>query len=632
MYEGLDDVDWSAMRHAHGPAHEVPGLLRRLMDPDPEAREAALDAVYQSIHDQGDVHDRTVAAVPFLIEALTTPGIPGRDGIAGLLASICAVEYWPFDDPGEDEEFAATVARTAQARQLVNAAAPSLLDLVTDPDPGLRAELPKLLPVCDGVVEHLLSVAATAPEAFTAAVALTAAARADPALVPLDGAAELLERAYAEASAPVEQAGFTTDTLRGTDRRVPHAARMVDRFTDALGPRVPERAAILARLLRSPDADVAGDALHGVIKLVEGWRGDHAGLLRLLGERLSHPDPRVGGQAAVTMRHWLPLTAVVVEPVAAAVAALDARPRRDGWPAWTVPSRFGPPGLHPTLEILARLGDERALPLLLTALDLAALPRYIGDLLACYPRHVDRIVAAVVPALPAHRAGEPAPLGWSSIHAALRASGPAAAAAVPWLLATPIDEASATTLGGIGAAAVEAVPALRVAAVGDDAALAVAAAGALWHIEGSPDAVPLLTVRLDGPAAAAAVRELGAIGAAAASAAPAVAAFLDVRDGTWWKPLGAALTLWRLTGDADLVAPTLSGAWRGNPATRPRIAAAVTDGALAGVLEPLLRAELASPRRFHASGGWVTEDEQLLAGCRAALSGQAPRTPRSPLP
>ncbi|MEV4138985.1 hypothetical protein AB0J72_43320 [Dactylosporangium sp. NPDC049742] len=71
----------------------------------------------------------------------------------------------------------------------------------------------------------------------------------------------------------------------------------------------------------------------------------------------------------------------------------------------------------------------------------------------------------------------------------------------------------------------------------------------------------------------------------------------------------------------ERVAPALSGAWRGHPATRPEIAAAAaTDGGLAGALEPLLRAEIAVPRRFGGFAGRVTEDERLLVACRTALT------------
>ncbi|MEV0130631.1 hypothetical protein AB0H83_19475 [Dactylosporangium sp. NPDC050688] len=682
MYEGLDAVDWAGMQHAYGPAREVPDLLRGLVDPDPAVREVALDAMYGGVHHQGDVYDCTLAAVPFLLQALTAPGTPGRDGIAELLASIGAADDWPLD-ADDDEDFAAMVERIGHARQLITAAGPDLLGLAADPDPALRAALQPLLTICAGdprvaatlaarfaveadagvrralldglsriaartgdrsIVGQLLTVAATAPEASTAAAALIAVGGVDPALVPLDGAADTLERAYAEDAPP---AGYTTDTLIGAvrvlseraneGRRAPHAARLIDRLTDVLGPRVAERADLLARLLRSPHLDVVDDALFGAAKLVERWRGEHTPLVRLFGAHLTHPEPKVARHAADTLRHWAPLTAAVAGPAAAVLADLDTRPWRDGLPAWAVPSRADAPGLHPTLELLARLGDERALPYLLTALALPARSRDTGHLLARYPQHAERIVAALLPVLPVHRAGTRPP-EWYGLHAALQASGAAAAAAVPWLL-TRLDDASATTLGRIGAAAAAAVPALRVAATGDDPRLAVAAAEALWRIERA-DVLPWLTPRIDGPAGTAALRAIAAMGAAAAPAAPYVATFLDARDAGWWRPTAAALALWHVSGDAERAAPVLTAAWHANPRTRLDIAAAATPGTvapcagggpsagahpLAAALAPVLRAELAEPRRHGTDGtGWssmqVTADERLLADCRRALA------------
>ena len=63
---GLDDLPWAQMEHAYGPAHEVPAILRNLIDPDPATREYALDAMYGGVHHQGDVYDSTLASIPFL--------------------------------------------------------------------------------------------------------------------------------------------------------------------------------------------------------------------------------------------------------------------------------------------------------------------------------------------------------------------------------------------------------------------------------------------------------------------------------------------------------------------------------------------------------------------------------------
>src|SRR6185436_9851956 len=92
-----------SLRHAYGSAEGVPGWVRGLVDSDPAVREESLDAMYGAVHHQGDIYDSTVAAVPYLIEALTTPGLPGRDGIAKLLASIAELRDWPDDSELDDD-------------------------------------------------------------------------------------------------------------------------------------------------------------------------------------------------------------------------------------------------------------------------------------------------------------------------------------------------------------------------------------------------------------------------------------------------------------------------------------------------------------------------------------------------
>lgn len=160
MFAGLDDIDWESMTHAYGTAEEVPGWLRGLADPDPAVREEALDALYGVVHHQGDVYDCTVAAVPYLIEALTKSALPGREGIAELLTSIVRLDDWP-DETALDDDTVEMLHHAVRANALAVAAAPALTRLVDDPDPAVRAAAPALLvalpvPDLDGVLVGLL--------------------------------------------------------------------------------------------------------------------------------------------------------------------------------------------------------------------------------------------------------------------------------------------------------------------------------------------------------------------------------------------------------------------------------------------------------------------------------------------
>jgi tetratricopeptide (TPR) repeat protein len=85
---GLDDVDWRTLRHAYGPAADVPGQLRALLSPDAHIRGRALRHLYSNIWHQGSVYEATALAVPFLIKLLAYPWTPDRTGILYLLAAI----------------------------------------------------------------------------------------------------------------------------------------------------------------------------------------------------------------------------------------------------------------------------------------------------------------------------------------------------------------------------------------------------------------------------------------------------------------------------------------------------------------------------------------------------------------
>jgi hypothetical protein len=144
VFAGLDDIDWESLRHAYGSAEDVPGWVRGLVDSDPVVREESLDAMYGAVHHQGDVYDSTVAAVPYLVEALTVPCLPGREGIAELLASIVELSEWP-DETELDEDRREMLHLAVRANKLAVAAAPALIRLCDDPDPAVRAAAPELL-------------------------------------------------------------------------------------------------------------------------------------------------------------------------------------------------------------------------------------------------------------------------------------------------------------------------------------------------------------------------------------------------------------------------------------------------------------------------------------------------------
>ena len=78
MWDNLLRVDWGHLTHAYGWACDVPDILRSMIAHDESARGKGWDTFWSAINHQGDFYDSTVAAVPFLIEAVAHSGTPER--------------------------------------------------------------------------------------------------------------------------------------------------------------------------------------------------------------------------------------------------------------------------------------------------------------------------------------------------------------------------------------------------------------------------------------------------------------------------------------------------------------------------------------------------------------------------
>ena len=95
MWEQLLRVDWARLTHAYGYARDAPKILRGMVSSDKNEQAAGWDAFWGSLNHQGDFYDSTVAAVPFLIEALDHRDIPCRTNILDTLRQrwLDAPEY-----------------------------------------------------------------------------------------------------------------------------------------------------------------------------------------------------------------------------------------------------------------------------------------------------------------------------------------------------------------------------------------------------------------------------------------------------------------------------------------------------------------------------------------------------------
>ncbi|MEV4538968.1 hypothetical protein AB0J82_34865 [Asanoa sp. NPDC049518] len=533
LLAGVDEVRWGRMRHAYGPAVEVPDLLRGLAAADPAAREAALDAMYGSVHHQGDVYACTVAAIPFLLRIAADAGSPGRGEVVELLASIGGA-----DDPEPP------TGLHRKARQAVSDAYPLWSALAHDPDPLVRAAVPAVLSVCAepatdrvdllrdrfaveedtqvriAIVEGAAKLADDGTDAaaiggwladvlaaedddvqvrVTALAALTRLP--DQPHVPIRTALELLDAAYTRGTPVVEPAGFTTDTLIGSlrrqreaaaaGRRAPQAEHLARAVSNGLGDRVADRVALLSTLLASPHWECRLDAMFPAGNLINGWRGPFAPLVALVGAQLHDDHPGLRSRAAQVLENLGELS----RPAADSLFAALSRSSREAHHStmehelpWVVEWAQGVPTVGPALKAFAGTGDPRALPMLQWALERRELPRDVGQLIGGYGARAEYLLPIIRRRLHQLRHDERR----DNLAYAVGAMGPAAAPAVPDLMKLPASTAVVRALAAVGPGAAPAMGWLREQAAASDGRLAAAAADALYAIGG--DAAPALAV------------------------------------------------------------------------------------------------------------------------------------------
>ncbi|MFI6932571.1 HEAT repeat domain-containing protein [Streptomyces sp. NPDC050287] len=684
MFTGIDDVDWAALRHAHGSAEDVPGLLRGLASPDPAERGEALDRMYGTVHDQGTVYDSTLACVPFLLALAGNETVPERDGIVELLVSMGTVgqeaevgpERGSGGPPGQLNGFRGS---GASAARVIRAGAEVFVRLAGDADAAVRRaaagalvrfldEPARVLDVLrkriaaerdDGVLLALTESLgvfvrrhpAYAGEALELLVArcgppyqpgLRLAAlgqlvgcapdRAPSDLVPL--AVRLLRERSARRTVRREVAGGSGKEtlarrlyrLRPVDEEGSHLLRSLH---TALDDRVADRIALLDGQLTSPDPTDRCNAVWMAAGLLREWRTGHSGLVTLIGAQLDEEVGWLSDAAVSVLIDLFGLAALAADRLAALVAS---RPDR-----WVRRCRCGTLLLGDPLKALARCGDPRAVPVLAEVLAGPVVPGDLGQAIG----HLGRAAASLAPVvrrrLGAIPLGSPrAPdLAVPLLSALLTLGDRDALPEVMRLVRGPSDGLRpddahlghlVRALGLFGPAAREAVPVLRGLL---DTERASAAAGALWEVEGEAAVVlPVLLREMAGGdhrRRRQAVEVLSRMGPAAR---PAPAALRGaVADGPVRERVAAGCALWRIDGDAEPVLPVLRTGWTEHPHTRADVAECLVDmGPAAAPLRDLPEAELASRRRHLALPGGhgshdIPKDERLVGLCRAALAG-----------
>lgn len=83
----LEAIDWSSLEHAYGAAADLPRHLRSLRSTDAGTREAALDALYDSLWRRGTLYPATPFAIPYLLD-LVGEGVGDRALLMLFLADL----------------------------------------------------------------------------------------------------------------------------------------------------------------------------------------------------------------------------------------------------------------------------------------------------------------------------------------------------------------------------------------------------------------------------------------------------------------------------------------------------------------------------------------------------------------
>ncbi|MGW4517664.1 HEAT repeat domain-containing protein [Streptomyces sp. NPDC004393] len=704
MFDGLHDIDWASMEHAYGSAEEVPALLWALRSPDAEERHKALSRFYGAVHHQGSVYPPTAASLPFLFELAVDGATPDRASVLALLVSIGRESLdRGFEDDGTEIEYYPPMG-CAQAVAFLRERGAEFGELARDPDPDVRlAAIPGLGLFLDdadraaavlrerlaaerGIAARLRIVEAAATLALRLPVVsqkvmdwLTGLA-AEAAQGPATRLAALVQRARC---APDEigddvvpaAVGLLRETARAipvrriapppsrpaapTDGVAPQivaAFEDLDRHTrvyapttallrtfhEALGARVPERTAVLAEQLSSPDPGSRLDAVRMSGELMRGWRGDHTRLLLLVADQLDAADQEVAAEAAAVLESCHPIAGPAREALA---AHIDAQRAAHGPDVWAAPEARLRRSHQEAVRALARLGDARALPSLLAALDgdvdawraiqvAGHLPQAADQLVSRLCDHLRRIdlsqqwtetsANAILSALVALGDTAAVPVVVDTLDAAVRHEQ------------NRVTRSALNALGAFGPAATGAQHTIRSLTTAADAHVRPAAVAALWAVGGDlAEVMPLLLGLLDDPITfriSGAADLLGEMGPRASVALPRLRGLLT-HDYEWVR-VHCAAALWEIGGEAEAsaVLDALLQAMARNSATANHVVACLDRmGPLAAPALPLLREHLALPRR----GGRfksVDHDEELQRAGRTLIARLGSPAPEASAP
>ncbi|MFD8736834.1 hypothetical protein ACFV06_18225 [Streptomyces sp. NPDC059618] len=609
----LDDVPWSELTHAYGPADDVPELIRALYGDDDEAAGEAIYEFHGNIYHQGTIYEASAPAVPFLAHAvLHAPG--RREDLLMLLAVLADHDPAWVDSPNWPHSDIAAIC--AELRAVL----PDLLPCLGDPGRGVRrAALRTFAAVADLLPDDIRALAVERVDALYADDPVPAV-RAD-ALILLNRFGRVLE----PLDSPLAEVRLAAAQLAAERNGPPYAPELVEVFAEdgadpdpgedefpwpdtstqeerltGLLTREPDVAlTVAARWIAAGDIGSRGSWLAGHV--AEGWRDREHEVLDLLVAALPHHSKP--SSLLRTIGYWVER---LPEPDAALRDALHERAVADGETA------------EPALLALVRSRDARAVDLVLD--------RPSARLLAAAARHFPEAAGRLIPVIRRELAAGADGNDGIALVQALARFGTAARAAQPELIdclgTRRAAIVAARQLGANGVRTPEITDLLEEATRSGDASLRASAAVAHHLLTGDPDTAlrtyeALLSSRgqthwyLSG---------LEPMGTAAAPLLPLVEPLLEA--GYDWTRKAAAEAHHWITGSPDRAVPILADIAGPTPVGLSALKALAGMGRCPAELHPALRTYIASPTRLLTDSplaGQDHPDTELRALARMLL-------------
>ncbi|SEG80734.1 HEAT repeat-containing protein [Thermomonospora echinospora] len=591
----LEETDWDGLEAAEGTAGELPDEILTVAFGREREAEEALRKVRRAIHRPGAAFPATAPAAAVLLDVAAGPACQVRVSVLSLLSNVADVLT---DDEMPTGESA--VRRLAQATfEAVEARVPMLLGLLDDPDPLVRGAVAVVLSSFPGHRPPLVPVLRErvagetdpgAAGAMVICVGVLARDSGEPVVEWLTGllaeehshevriaaALALLEldlEEYPDGLAPaIAEAGRES----ALDAQLWTGSKSgAELLYSMMSIRLPAQVDFVRFGLAAPGVSTVVRTVEHAGLSMRRWRAAPERMLPLLAELLHEEEPQIRAAAVTEISKAGPAVAAMADALVPLLGDEDE----------TVAAG--------ALEALARVGDSRCLPVLIGS-----------GMRRCSEYAVAGMAAHATELLPHLRAFLGASSG-AGPGADLGAAGHEDARLTAvlhglrhWNVAPLLPELLgllergvavadvASLLAGLGAAASDAVPALRARLDDDIPQIRRDAAWALWWITGDagePLRVlgPCLSETLDDTTA----QRLFDLGTAAAPAAPLVEPLLEDE-----RTAGAAAcVLYRSTGDTERTLPHLTAAVAATPVGMLAIRCLTEIGSPAAATIPALQ-------------------------------------------